>query len=42
MELKVKILKWSAGFPVAMLNEDTANLIGVNPFLKIQKEFLRL
>jgi len=29
MELKVKILKWSAGIPVAMLNEDTANLIGV-------------
>ena len=29
MELKVKILKWSAGFPVAMLNEDTANIIGV-------------
>src|SRR4030042_2812336 len=29
MELKVKILKWSAGVPVAMLNEETANLIGV-------------
>jgi putative thymidine phosphorylase len=29
MELKVKILNWSAGIPVAMLNEDTANLIGV-------------
>ncbi|MDD5012719.1 MAG: thymidine phosphorylase [Candidatus Nanoarchaeia archaeon] len=29
MELKVKILRWSAGIPVAMLNEDTANLIGV-------------
>lgn len=29
MELKVKILKWSAGIPVAMLNEATANLIGV-------------
>ncbi len=29
MELKVKILKWSAGIPVAMLNESTANLIGV-------------
>jgi len=29
MELKVKILKWSAGFPVAMLNEHTANIIGV-------------
>lgn len=29
MELKVKLLKWSAGIPVAMLNEETANLIGV-------------
>lgn len=29
MELKVKIMKWSAGIPVAMLNENTANLIGV-------------
>ena len=29
MELKVKILNWSAGIPVAMLNEETANLIGV-------------
>jgi len=29
MELKVKILKWSAGIPVAMLHEDTANVIGV-------------
>jgi putative thymidine phosphorylase len=29
MELKVKILKLSAGIPVAMLNEQTANLIGV-------------
>jgi len=29
MELKVKIMKWSAGIPVAMLNEDTANIIGV-------------
>lgn len=29
MELKVKILKLSAGVPVAMLNEETANLIGV-------------
>ena len=29
MELKVKILNWSAGIPVAMLNESTANLIGV-------------
>ncbi len=29
MELKVKILKWSTGFPVAMLNQKTANVIGV-------------
>ena len=29
MELKVKTLKWSAGFPVAMLNEETAERIGV-------------
>jgi putative thymidine phosphorylase len=29
MELKVKILRWSAGIPVAMLNEETANIIGV-------------
>lgn len=29
MELKVKILNWSSGIPVAMLNENTANLIGV-------------
>ncbi len=29
MELKIKILKWSAGIPVAMLNENTANIIGV-------------
>ena len=29
MELKVKILKWSAGFPVAMLNQKTANVMGV-------------
>ncbi len=29
MELKVKLIKWSAGFPVAMLNENTANIIGV-------------
>ncbi len=29
MELKVKILKWSAGAPVAMMNEETANKLGV-------------
>ena len=29
MELKVKLLRWSAGIPVAMLNEETANIIGV-------------
>lgn len=30
MELKIKFLKWSAGLPVAMLNKDTADGIGVN------------
>ena len=30
MELKVKLLKWSAGLPVAMLNEKTADEIGVD------------
>jgi AMP phosphorylase len=30
MELKIKLLKWSAGLPVAMLNEKTANKIGVH------------
>jgi putative thymidine phosphorylase len=29
VELKIKLLKWSAGVPVAMINEDTAELIGV-------------
>ena len=29
MELKIKILKWSAGAPVAILNEKTAEIIGV-------------
>ncbi|VVB82410.1 AMP phosphorylase [uncultured archaeon] len=29
MELKIKILKWSAGAPVAILNEKTANILGV-------------
>lgn len=29
MELKVRLLKWSAGIPVAMLNEITAEKIGV-------------
>jgi putative thymidine phosphorylase len=29
VELKIKILKWSAGVPVAMLNEEIAELIGV-------------
>ncbi len=31
MELKIKLLKWSAGLPVAMLNEKTAEKIGVHP-----------
>ncbi len=30
MELKIKLLKWSAGLPVAMLNEKTASKIGVH------------
>jgi AMP phosphorylase len=30
MELKVRILKWSAGLPVAMLNKKTAESIGVH------------
>ncbi len=30
MELKVKFLKWSAGIPVAMLNQKTAKKIGVH------------
>jgi AMP phosphorylase len=31
MELKIKLLKWSAGLPVAMLNEKTAEKMGVHP-----------
>ena len=30
MKLKVKLLKWSAGVPVVMLNPKTANQIGVH------------
>jgi putative thymidine phosphorylase len=30
MILKVKLLKWSAGLPVVMLNKETANKIGVH------------
>ncbi len=30
MKLKVKLLKWSAGVPVVMLNPNTANQIGVH------------
>ena len=29
MDLKIKILKWSAGLPVAMLNKKTAEKMGV-------------
>jgi len=29
MELKIKLLKWSAGHPVAMLNQETARKIGI-------------
>ncbi len=31
MLLKIKLLKWSAGLPVAMLNEQTAEKIGIHP-----------
>ena len=31
MELKIRLLKWSAGLPVAMLNKKTADKIGVHP-----------
>ncbi|MBD3247211.1 thymidine phosphorylase [Candidatus Pacearchaeota archaeon] len=31
MKLKIKLLSWSAGIPVAMLRETTANKIGVHP-----------
>jgi putative thymidine phosphorylase len=30
MELKVRFLKWSAGIPVAMLNQKTAEVLGVH------------
>jgi AMP phosphorylase len=30
MELKIKLLDWSAGLPVAMIDEDTAKLLGVH------------
>jgi AMP phosphorylase len=35
MELKVKLLKWSAGSPVAMLNSKTAEKIGVHSMDRI-------
>lgn len=41
MELKVKILNWSAGIPVAMLNEGTANLIGVKTSGRISIKTLK-
>lgn len=31
MQLKIKLLKWSAGIPVAMLDHKTAEKIGVHP-----------
>jgi AMP phosphorylase len=31
MQLKIKLLKWSAGLPVAMLNKKTAEKIGIHP-----------
>jgi putative thymidine phosphorylase len=30
MELKIKLIKWSAGIPVAMVNKETASKIGVH------------
>ena len=30
MELKVKLLKWSAGIPVAMLSKKTAGDLGIH------------
>ena len=29
MELKIKFLKWSAGLPVAMINQKTAKKMGL-------------
>ena len=31
MQLKIKLLKWSAGLPVAMLNKKIAEKIGIHP-----------
>ena len=31
MELKIRLLKWSAGLPVAMLNKRTAEKMGIHP-----------
>ena len=30
MKLKVRLLKWSAGIPVAMINIKTADIIGIH------------
>src|SRR3989338_2004191 len=35
MQLKVKLLKWSSGLPVAMLNQKTAEKISVTPLDRI-------
>ena len=35
MELKIKFLKWSAGLPVVMLNQKTADKLGVHPKEKV-------
>ncbi len=40
MELKIKLLKWSAGIPVAMMNDKTAQKIGVHPQDRISIEKL--
>jgi len=36
MELKIKISKWTAGIPVAMLNKKTAENLGVHPGDRIE------
>ena len=39
MQLKIKLLKWSAGLPVAMLNEKTAGKIGCRASLVLNSLF---
>lgn len=40
MELKIKLLKWSAGIPVAMLNKKTAGEMGIHSNERISVETL--